>query len=302
MADYDATPGATIEYSAQIGGLAGQAATLRVVVYDGPTDVTEAGYPLAGLVESVARPTVFSRTLTAPTTAGDYLISTTNAAGTVVYKTDTLRVSYTAAAAGLPGAGDLCTLAQVKAYARPPGTTFDSILAEKITEASALMEMTAERDLCDKGTLTRTVRVNGSLVDLAPYDLRSTAPTVTLDPTGTPTVLTASQYRLLPVGGSRQMATFYQLLLGSSVSLASTTMTEFGHGEISIAGSWGPLATPAPVVHGCVIAVGLWYRREIGGRGSGSTDLDIDALDLRPLSLPGATLRILELYSRMVVG
>lgn len=299
MADYNEAPGAAFDYSKLIGGLSGQAANLRARIFDGPTDTTAPGFPVAGFVES-GTTALFSVSLTAPVVGGEYVITITNAAGTTVYGADTLLVTSSApsAAAGT----DLCSLAQVKAYLTRDDTDFDSILAEKITEASALIERTAEREFADKGTLTRRVRANGSLVDLAPYDLRSTAPTITLDPNGSPTVLTASQYRLLPIGGAAQMATFYQLRLGSSVSLASTTVSEFGHAELSIAGQWGPAATPLPIVHGCVVAVGLWFRREIGARARANPDYDVDAADLRPLSLPGATLRILELFSRMVVG
>lgn len=102
MADYTVAPGATLEYTKQVGGVTGAAASLRIRIYDGPTDVTAYGPSGTGIVESVVTPTVYSAILTAPTTGGDYLISLTHLTLGLI-GTDTLSVTSSPTGALLGG-------------------------------------------------------------------------------------------------------------------------------------------------------------------------------------------------------
>lgn len=252
----------------------------------------------AGISESPAGSGIYVLTtgMTAPTTAGAfYLVEWDD---TVDYVAEDLTVSYSGAAASVPLATDLCALADVKAYLQKTDTTFDSILASLISRASAAIERYCSREFADKGTLTRTFSVDGPLVDLMPYELR-TPTVVTLDPNGSPVALTTDQWLALPSSRS-SLGTYLQLRTSRYTYLGSARSDSFGVGEISITGAWGAAVTPLDVAHACVQTAGLWFRREVAARGSGS-DLEFGE-DLRPLSLPGSAIRLLAPYTRTVLA
>jgi hypothetical protein len=204
-------------------------------------------------------------------------------------------------------ADDLTTLVLVRNYLKKTaGTelTDDTLLSQFISDASTAIESYTNRDLVDKPGVTRTVAVAADLhtrlVDLRRYDLR-TATTVTYDPDGVATVLTAAQYRLEPVDKTR-IGTYLQLRLGVSVNRGSVASHQFGSTPIRIVGDWGPTVTPNDVQHACTITAALWYRREVAVRGSGNPDLDLDGGSSRPLALPGAAMRLLAPYTRTVLA
>lgn len=254
-----------------------------------------------GISESPAGSGIYVLTagMTAPTTAGQiYLVEWDD---TVDFVAEDLTVTYSAAGASVPLATDLCTVSDVREYLQKGVSELahDDIIQTFITDASRILEAYAMRDFAERLATTRTFRVDGCLVDLNPHDLR-TATTVTLDPNGTPSVLAAADYKLMPSGASL-LGTYYQMRLRGSLSTSSSTLTEFGFGEISILGTWGPAAVPVDVRHATVITVGLWVRREVAARGSLNPDYELDGVDLRPLAMPGAAMRILAPYTRMVL-
>jgi len=107
--------------------------------------------------------------ITAPSTAGEY---------TILWDERSTAVGHTAvedllvtSSAATPATGtDLCSLSDVKAYLGRSDTVFDSVLSSLITRFSRRIEEWAQREFADHGTATRTFRVDGSLVDLAPYE------------------------------------------------------------------------------------------------------------------------------------
>lgn len=223
---------------------------------------------------------------------------------TVDFTAEDLTVST---AAALPSGLDLCTLAQVKAYLQKTTTVHDSILQEKITEASTLLEDLMEREFAPRSSETRRLpipvdRKKSRVVFLAPYDLRVPSVVVIHPESTSPVTLTrdaASQGYTLGPQGPRIMDTYRRITLSRDVLLTSDYATAYGSVLVDVTGTWGPDAVPGPVQHACVVTVGLWFRREIGDRGSGSADMDIDGLDLRPIAVPGSTLKMLEPYGRV---
>lgn len=251
-----------------------------------------------GVVESPAASGIYVQAagLTTPATAGTFYEVVWD--NTSDFAIEDLTVSYSAVTVTAPTGTDLCTLANVKDYLQKTDSNFDTILQSLITRASAVIENYAMREFADKGTLTRTFQQDGSLVDLLPYDLRSVT-TVTVDPVGAATVITSSQYALRPLSKT-MLGTYIQLRTSAYTSLYSERRSSFGSSEISVTGSWGAATTPLPVVQACVVTVGLWFRREIAARGNAASDWDIDGVDLRPLSMPGAAQRLVDPYRRTV--
>ena len=190
------------------------------------------------------------------------------------------------------GATHLCEVADVREYLQKPGgdRAQDTIVESFITRASAAIESYAQREFTDKGTLTRRFRVDGLLVDLAPYDLRS-ATTVTLNPEATGTVLTAnSGYMLEPAGDPS--GTYRYLRLDAHQTFNSTLTTNFDHAFLDVAGSWGMSAIPADVRQAAITTVGIWMRREVQAF---ATTFSIDEGRLeRPEALPSAVRGMLE--------
>ncbi len=286
MSIYAAT-GATIE--ASVAYLTGVLGTLRVRIVNTPAGATFLAATTTGVTEAPTGSGVYFWTGAAPTTAGTYTIYWDLGSDATIVATEDLVVTLS---------GDLCTLADVKNYLQKTDTTFDSVLSTLISRASRVIENYASREFADKGTLTRTFQQDGYLVDLLPYDLRA-ATTVTVDPVGAATVILTDQYALRPLNKTT-LGTYIQLRTGAYTSLYSERRSTFGSSEISVTGTWGAATTPLPVVQACVVTVGLWFRREIAARGNAAADWDIDGVDLRPLSMPGAAQRLVDPYKRTV--
>lgn len=289
-------PGATI-YPRLEWSVSGLVGTIGVRIIRDSTGIEALARQTTGIAETPATSAQYVATLTAPTAGGEYTILWDNGSltpGNSASEDLLVTSSSVAAATGV----DLCSLADVKAYLQKTDTTFDSLLSTLITRASAVIENYAMREFSDKGTLTRTFQQDGSLVDLLPYDLRA-ATAVTLDPVGAATIITSTEYALRPLNQT-MLGTYIQLRTSAYTSIYSERRSSFGSSEISITGSWGAATTPLPVVQACVVTVGLWFRREIAARGNAASDWDIDGVDLRPLSMPGAAQRLIDPYKRNV--
>jgi hypothetical protein len=143
-------------------------------------------------------------------------------------------------------------------------------------------------------------------VDLAPYDLRL-ATAVTLHPEGDDDqVLTDTQYMLEPVGADPLTDTFNRLRVASALSLASTTLTEFGYALLDITGAWGcwdAVSVPENVRRACVLTVGSWMDRAVAEYAM-DTDGGRQIIPDRgaTYAIPMAAHRLLEPYDRKSVG
>lgn len=195
--------------------------------------------------------------------------------------------------------GLLCSLDDVRGYLQKPtsDTAQDDIVMTMISRASRAIQSWCEREFTPIGSATRRFRVDGQFVNLAPYDLR-TVTTMTLDPTGTATVLTANTgYALLPFNANG--GTYQYVSLGASQSLTSTFSGEFDFALLDIAGTWGMATIPEDVKQAAILTVVLWMRREVQAFTT-TFSLDENRLE-RPEALPSAVRAMLSPYRRIAL-
>ncbi len=255
-------PGATFYPTASYptSGLAG---TLGVRILKDSDGSTALARQTTGITETPAGSGVYVATLVAPTTAGEYTIVWDDGSVTPGHTaSEDLLVTSSVASGGAPSGTDLCTVADVKVQLEGTSGASDTTIQTLITQVSEDAPLRYQREFAPQGTLTRTFRVDRFLVDLAPYDLRS-ATTVTLDPNGSPAVLTSSQYQLRPIGGGENLGTYTELMLANTVTLASTRAIQFGSAELQIVGIWGPAAVPADIVRAAALTVASYLSRPI---------------------------------------
>lgn len=178
-------------------------------------------------------------------------------------------------------------------------TDLDDQIVRLIPVASRRCELDAQREFHATTSATRRLRMNGHLLDLAPYDLR-TITTLTLDPAGVPRVLTTADYRGLP--SHKPDGTWTELRLSDFLAIETGSWITFGFNEVDVAGAWGFATVPADVKEAAIIAIRSWLRRDV------STYAQIDA-DLRALApeafgtykLPPASKAMLDPYRRYAV-
>lgn len=197
--------------------------------------------------------------------------------------------------------GNLCSLSDVREGLELPATdrTRDELALTLIAAASKAIGQETQREFAPAtASATRRLRVDGRIVDLAPWDLR-TVTTATLHPeASSPTVLTAgTQYQLEPV--SAVFGTYTRLRIGGTVDVWSDTAREFGYALLDIAGAWGFAAIPTDVRQACVITVKSWLRRDVAALAFG----EIPEAGLQPdtfatYSIPPAARRLLAPYRR----
>lgn len=163
----------------------------------------------------------------------------------------------------MPDPRDLCTLANVKEALETVEVTRDALIATLITAASvAIMQDTGREFAPATASATRRVQVDGYVVSLEPYDLR-TATTVTLHPeSSSPLVLAAGvDYQLMPAVSAD--AVYQAIQLSAYHVLTSDTALKFGHALLDIAGAWGFTAPPVDVTRACVETVRAWLRADV---------------------------------------
>lgn len=274
-------PGALI-YPAVDWGTSG--ATLGVRIRRKTDGVDVVARVTVGVSESPALSGIYVKTtgLTAPSTGGAIYEVVWD--DTVNYASEDLTVSYSAAAASVPLATDLCTVADVESAMEATSTpaSVATLIQTFITAASSLIENQYQRNFAPRSAQTYTFKVIGFSVDLAPHDLR-TATTVTLDPQGTATVLAATQYRLSPSGAESNLGTYTNVQLSRLQNLYSSSVTNFGYTELGILGDWGPATIPPDVQRACALTVASWLSARLNNQTSNLLgDLAEDGRDLRP--------------------
>ena len=197
--------------------------------------------------------------------------------------------------------GNLCSLSDVREGLELPATdrTRDELALTLIAAASKAIGQETQREFAPAtASATRRLRVDGRIVDLAPWDLR-TAATVTLHPeASSPTVLaSATEYVLEPV--SAVFGTYTRLRVGQAVSMSSDTMREFGYALLDISGAWGFAAIPTDVRQATVITVKSWLRRDVAALAFAETEPGgIQPDTFATYSIPPAARRLLAPYRR----
>lgn len=187
---------------------------------------------------------------------------------------------------------DLTTTAAVKTAIGITGTGRDDVIAAAITAASDLIQREYEREFTVTASATRSFAVIDGWVDLAPYDLR-TATTVTLDPDGAASVLTAgTDYQLHPFPARDGVSTAIELLI---TTLPSVT----GRLVVSVAGAWGFASVPEPVERACIETVRAITRKDPGAWSSvGGDARPVEPAAQGTYAIPLAARRWLDPYRR----
>lgn len=299
-----ASPGAAFDASVQ-GFPSGLTGTVGVQILNADDGSVVTARTTAGIVESPAGSGIYGVRLVAPIVAGQYLVVwDTGTIGPSTTAEDELLVTSSQVASGLPGPGDLCALADVKAFLGSSDTTFDTQIQALITPASLAIIREAEREFAPaSAAVTRRYRWDAGtlLIDLAPYDLR-TITSVTLSPEGgSPSVLADStDYQGSPV--TQPHGTFTTLRMSNLLLVRiSTTLFRFGYMLVDILGDWGFPTVPADIRQACVVTVASWLRRDIASFGQ--RDYPGPGGQIAPdapsvYTLPPAALRMIRPYRR----
>ena len=188
----------------------------------------------------------------------------------------------------------LCTLAQVKDAIGITGTADDGRIAALIAEATQTIMRRYGREFVPHSTVTRSFRVRHTLVDLAPFDLRSVV-SVTLQPGAR--VLTVDDYWLLPIGGMERTGTFTRLMLRG--------VPDGDMAWLEINGAWGCWAdaatVPEDIRRAAIETVASWLDRPAASI-AGIVELAEPHLQ-RPSTatswdIPASAHRKLQMYSK----
>jgi hypothetical protein len=168
----------------------------------------------------------------------------------------------------MPDPRDLCTLANVREALEVPtaDTSRDALVGTLITAASvAIMQDTGREFAPSTSSATRRIQVDGYMVSLEPYDLR-TVSTMTLHPeSSSPITLGTADYQLVPAVSADGV---YQAVAISRYQvLLSDTAFKFGYALLDIAGAWGFTSVPLDVTRACVETVKTWLRADVGEFG-----------------------------------
>lgn len=167
----------------------------------------------------------------------------------------------------MAGATDLTTLSNVRAFMQidSSDTSQDALISALITRASDEIMRWTQREFVSTATVgtARTFKLSfGSIVDLAPYDLR-TLTQIRVDTDGltpTPVTLTADEYRLLPLQPRDGVYNRIELIGYQVVSADSTYSPRNRWRTVEATGTWGFAAVPSIVEQACIITVLHWIR------------------------------------------
>ena len=203
-------------------------------------------------------------------------------------------------ATALSGAtsSDLTTVSAVRAFLQKKAddTTQDAIIASLITRASAAIASYTERQFTPETGATHVFEIdqpNGSLINFAPYELRSLT-SIELDTdSATPTTLTTEEYRLWPKPNPD--GTY----LGVKLRTWTVSPVFYRWGtrrELSVKGDWGLASVPADIEHWCIVTVAIWLRREVAAFASGMK-IDEGYVE-RPQALPSSVRGGLDQWKR----
>lgn len=292
-------PGAQFVADASLAAT-GLVGTIGVRIHDpvGNTDVV--ARTTAGITEQPALSGIYFVTLTAPLVEGTYSVIWDTGGVAPLYAEDALDVTYTLALGA--NAIDLCVLADVKLAVGITTTTDDTLIQELITAASRTIMSRFQREFAPVSTsTTRRFRVDGTIVDLAPYDLQVVSGAgVVLDPDGTPTSLTAiTDYKLKP--RPTMSGTYYKLHIADSRYLWSQTVQDYGYAEVDITGTWGFASIPSDVARAAAITAGAWIDRGADVIAAMDNTVRNDGTTMATSwAIPAAAYRLLQPWARVI--
>lgn len=187
-------------------------------------------------------------------------------------------------------------------------TTRDAEISDQITRASDAIMRYCDREFAPASTsVTRRFKVDrvpGAVIELAPYDLRTTS-SVSLNPeTSSPVALVATtDYLLEPLQSIS--GTYSRIRLAPASPIYSTVSVKFGYALVDVTGSWGFASVPASVAEACMRTVASWMDRAMQGYGGQDSQLG-DPRMLYPGSvdsaygIPSGALRLLAPWKRWV--
>lgn len=306
MADYTRAPGATFPYSRLFGtGFTGQAANLRAQIRAaGPGGAVQAGYPISGFVEDGATG-LYSITVTAPSTFGDYLLEITNAAGTTVYASDTLQVTASASAVGTPQPGDLFTIQELKNHLRSIKATDsskDTQLQQLVTSVSDAAQQYTNHRWAQETGVAKVFRYDDSdgFLDLSPWDLRAVPTLVQVDTDIAAVTLDTSLYRVEPRNAPHGVYTHLDLYLatfqGRSTNFWSDATPGWAGREVTITANWGWPSIPSSLKLAAIECAALIYTNPATAARLSKADSsrDYSVGDTSSLEIPE---QILELWA-----
>lgn len=268
----------------------GLAGTIGVAILDQATRAVVTARATAGITEDTTG--VYKVTLTAPSTAGEYLLYWTDAVSPTITAEEELVVS----GPGVPTAPALVTLTQVREYLQKPSgdTLQDTMIEALIVRASHLILDYAGREfvLADGGSnpRTRVVEVGGYWrTRVIPVGDMASLPTAVVvqdqdaETVATLTVGTDIEARPLV---RRAWEPVTHIFLRSSAGAVDPTY------RLSVTGTFGFPSVPADVQQACIITVGTWLRRDVSAF-SQTFALDEARIE-RPQALPQAAMRMLD--------
>ena len=166
----------------------------------------------------------------------------------------------------------LTTVAAVRDYLQKSDNGQDHIITDLITRASAVITAYCAREFTPAGTATRRFPVSGRLLDLTPYDLRSTTGAVLNPESPSPTPLARDvDYVLAPVNGTIG-GTYVQIRLSAYLVTTSSALAQrFGFAYLDVTGAWGMTAVPPDVEQACIDTVAGWMRGDVQAFSSSFT-------------------------------
>jgi len=193
-------------------------------------------------------------------------------------------------------APDLCTVDDVRAFLQKPATDTeqDAIIQSLISAAGPVIGSFCEREFVPPAgdpEIARTFEYpGGGHLSLAPFDLRElTQIRIDVDE-DSPTVLTASEYRL--PAPTREGTNTYLRLAPYLVHSRSRWQQRV----VEVSGKWGFAAVPADVKQAAIVTVAIWLKRDVSAFSS-VFNLDEGHIE-RPEALPTAVTRMLFPYKR----
>lgn len=205
-----------------------------------------------------------------------------------------------------PDAANLCTVSNVRDMLEVTAdTSRDALIASLIPAASAAIMNEVDREFAPATTsATRRFRVDGRVVNLAPFDLRTVTTAVINPETSSPTTLAVTaDYQLEPVGAPSGTYTSLALSAWLASLYASNTLYAFGYALLDITGAWGFAAVPADVNRACVLTVGSWMRRDVASMfAAGELDIGGGGVAVGmpgSLRIPDAALKLLAPWYRL---
>jgi hypothetical protein len=285
-------PGLAFEASAQ-GFAAGLTGIIGVRIMDGQGATTTAR-STSGIVESPGSSGIYVATLTAPTTAGQYLLVWDT--GTVAVGTTAVEdLTVTSTAPGfLPGTAtgwepDYITAAQLKSAVRILDTNDDAELGFAISAASRAIDDHTDRQfglLATPATRYYSGSYDDEMKRWVVYidDLMTTTDLVVKTDDGTgafaTTIALNTDARLAPYNAPADGKPWTKLVAGPTTN-CSTLFTREPR-SIEITARWGWAAVPVVVTQACLIQAARFFKRKDAPFGvTGSPEL-------------GSELRLLE--------